>query len=58
VRLIDEARAKLLATKQFLANREERSLYNLAVVHPSHFSPSSVHFKSEINDAFPCKRHL
>jgi len=26
-------------------------------VHPSHFSPTSVQLKSEINGAFPCKRH-
>jgi len=26
-------------------------------VHPSHFSPTSVQFKSEINGAFLCKRH-
>ncbi|SRR6266513_6211023 len=25
--------------------------------HPSHFSPPSVQLKSEINGAFPCKRH-
>jgi hypothetical protein len=24
---------------------------------PTHFSPSSVQFKGEINGAFPCKRH-
>ena len=26
-------------------------------VHPTTFSPTSVQFKSEINGAFPCKRH-
>jgi hypothetical protein len=26
-------------------------------VHPTHFSPTSVQLKSEINGAFPCKRH-
>ncbi len=26
-------------------------------VHPSHFSPTSVQLKNEINGAFPCKRH-
>src|SRR5438067_10045938 len=26
-------------------------------VHPKHFSPSSVQFKGEINDALPRKRH-
>ena len=26
-------------------------------VHPNVFSPTSVQFKSEINDAFPRKRH-
>src|ERR1700674_4681537 len=26
-------------------------------VHPKHFSPTSVQFKSEINDALPRKRH-
>ena len=25
--------------------------------HPTHFSPTSVQVKSEINGAFPCKRH-
>src|SRR5271169_3845055 len=26
-------------------------------VHPSHFSPTSVQFKGDIDDAFLCKRH-
>jgi hypothetical protein len=26
-------------------------------VHPNRFSPTSVQLKSEINGAFPCKRH-
>ncbi|SRR5260370_22663375 len=32
----------------------ERSVHNLAI---SHFSPTSVQLRSEINGAFPCKRH-
>src|SRR6266576_5381037 len=29
----------------------------LAIIHPSHFSPTSVQLKGEINGAFPCRRH-
>src|SRR6266550_6622666 len=37
----------------------KRSTHNLAIqgVHPKSFSPTSVQFKGEINDALPRKRH-
>jgi hypothetical protein len=33
------------------------ALFTRVGVHPSHFSPTSVQFKGEINGAFLCKRH-
>jgi hypothetical protein len=35
----------------------DRRVHNLAIVHPTDFSPTSVQFKSEINGGFLCKRH-
>jgi hypothetical protein len=35
----------------------KRNVHNLAIKHSHHFSPTSLQLKSEINGAFPCKRH-
>lgn len=48
----------LVAAKLFVFGLERmESGRNTAMVTSISFSPGSVQFKSEINDAFPCKRH-
>src|ERR1700692_1026448 len=48
------SRAKIAANRAFHSNRASTTLLSDT---PSHFSPTSVQLKSEINGAFPCKRH-